>query len=219
MRREAASSSSQLRAAVPTKRARVEEEVQMNETLIDLNETKDELERVRKTLLRTEEDPDMWKSLFKDCNTKRGEEIERLRQEYKERSQRLALTTAAERTMPERDVPSGQSPMELLTPRELSQTTELQIPTATGRVTVPDSSDTLGGPVVEQTMQKLRESAGRLVANRSVTSSGVTAPYRTLDKTGRVELSSEVMKTTGAAAGMKRIETSKASGRKTRRCP
>ena len=219
VRSEAASSSSQLRGAVPTKRARVEEEVQMNETMIELNETKDELERVKKTLLRTEEDPDMWRSLFKDCNKKRGEEIERLRQEYKERSQRLPLTTAAERTMPERDVPSGQSPMELLTPRELSQTTELQIPTATGRVTIPDPSDTLGDPAVEQTMQKLRESAGRLVANRSVRSSGVTAPYGRLDNTGRVELSSEVMKKTGAAAGTKPTETSKASGRKTMECP
>ena len=45
---EAASSSSQLRVAGPPKRARVEEEVQTNETFNDLNETKDELERVRK---------------------------------------------------------------------------------------------------------------------------------------------------------------------------
>ena len=40
---EAASSSSQLRAAVPPKRARVEEEVQTNETMQDLSETKKEL--------------------------------------------------------------------------------------------------------------------------------------------------------------------------------
>ena len=37
MNSEAALSSSQLRAAVPPKRARVEEEVQANETMQDLN--------------------------------------------------------------------------------------------------------------------------------------------------------------------------------------
>ena len=46
---EAASSSSQLRAGMPPKRTRVEEEVQTNETMKDLNETKDGLERVRKS--------------------------------------------------------------------------------------------------------------------------------------------------------------------------
>ena len=49
---ETAPSSSQLRAAVPPKRARKEEEVKTIETMRDLNETKDELERMRKTLLR-----------------------------------------------------------------------------------------------------------------------------------------------------------------------
>ena len=66
MNSEAASSSSQLRAAVPPKRARVEEEVQTNETMQDLNGTKDELEKTRreldemtKTMLSIEEDRDM----------------------------------------------------------------------------------------------------------------------------------------------------------------
>ena len=90
-----------------------------------------------------------------------GEEIERLRQEHKERLERLALTTAVEKTIPARDVPRGQSLMELLTPRELSQTTEVRIPTAAGRVTIPDPRDTLSDPVVEQTKQKLIETAGR----------------------------------------------------------
>ena len=45
---EAASSSSQLRAAVPPKRARVEEEVQTNETMQDLNGTIEELEKTRR---------------------------------------------------------------------------------------------------------------------------------------------------------------------------
>ena len=40
-----------------------------------------------------------------------GEEIERLRQEYKERLERLALTTAVEKSIPARDVPCGQSLM------------------------------------------------------------------------------------------------------------
>ena len=58
----------QLKAAVSAKRPRVEDEVQTNETMDHLNETKDELERVRKTLLRTEEDRDIWRRLFEDCN-------------------------------------------------------------------------------------------------------------------------------------------------------
>ena len=82
---EAASSSSQLRAAVPSKRARVEEENQTNETmqdLQDLSETKKDLDRVIKTLLGVEKDRYMWEVLFEDCNKKQGEEIERLRREY-----------------------------------------------------------------------------------------------------------------------------------------
>ena len=41
----------------------------------DLTETKDEPERVKETSLRTEEDRNMWRRLFKDCNKKQGEEI------------------------------------------------------------------------------------------------------------------------------------------------
>ena len=157
MNSEAASSSSQLRSAVPPKRARVEKEVQMNETMQDLNGTKDELEKTKKeldemtkTMLSMEEERDMWKKLFEDCNKKQGEEIEHLRWEYKERSERLALTTAVEKAIPTRNTPRGQSSMEHLTPREMSQTTERRLPATTGRVTIPDPSDTLGDPVVEQ---------------------------------------------------------------------
>ena len=67
MKSEAALSSSQQRAAVPPKRARVEEEVQTNETMQDLKGTIEELEKTRrqldemkKTMLSTEEDRDMW---------------------------------------------------------------------------------------------------------------------------------------------------------------
>ena len=179
MNSEAASSSSQLRAAVPPKRARVEEEVQTNETMQDLNETIEELEKTRreldemtKAMLSTEEDRDMWNKLLEDCNKKHGEEIERMRREYKERSKRLALTTAVENLIPARNVPRGQ----LLRPRELSQTTETRLPASTGRVTIPDPNDTLGDPVVEQTVRKMIKIAGRLVANRNVPGSGVTAP-------------------------------------------
>ena len=111
---------------MPPKRARVEEENQTNETmqdLQDLSETKKDLDRVTKTL-------------FQFCNNKQGEEIEHLRREYKDRLERLTLTTALERTIPARDVPRGQSPMELLTPREPSQMTEVRVLTAAGRVTI-----------------------------------------------------------------------------------
>ena len=108
------------------------------------------------------------------------------------------MTTAVERTLPARVVPRGRSPMELVTPRELSQTTKVRVPTATGRVTIPDSSDTLCEPVLEQTVQKLIQTAGRLVANKSAPGSGVTAPYATIDDTGRVELSQETMRREGA---------------------
>ena len=146
---EATSSNSQLRAAVPPKRARVEERVQTNETMQDLNGTIEELEKTRreldemtKTMLRTEEDRDMWKRLFEDCNKNQGEETERLRREYKQRSERLALTTAVAKMIPTWNIPRGQSSMELLTPQELSQTTETRLPATTGQVSNPDSSDT-----------------------------------------------------------------------------
>ena len=193
MNSEAASSGSPLRAAVPPKRAKVERKVQTNRTMQDLDGMKDELERTKreldemtKTMLIAEDDRDMWKNLFKDCNKKQGQEIDCLRQDYKERLERMALTTAVEEVIPARSIPRGQSPMELLTPREMSQTTETRLQTATDRVTIPDPSDTLGDPVVEQTVRKLLETAGRLVANKNAPGSGVTAPYGTIDDTGRV---------------------------------
>ena len=109
---EAVSSSSQLRAAVPPKRARVEEGVQTNESMQDLNGTIEELEKTRrelnemtKTMLSTEEARDIWTKLFEDCNKKQGEEIERLRRESKQRSERLALTTAVEKVIPTKNIP------------------------------------------------------------------------------------------------------------------
>ena len=96
--------------------------------------------------------------------------------------------------IPARSIPRGQSPMELLTPREMSQKTESRLPTATDRVTTPDPSDILGDPVVEQTLRKLIETAGRLVANKNAPGSGVTVPYGTIDDTGIVRLSQTVIR-------------------------
>ena len=50
-----------------------------------LEKTRKDLDEMTKTMLSTEEDKDMWKKLFEDCNKKQGEEIERLRRDYKER--------------------------------------------------------------------------------------------------------------------------------------
>ena len=201
MNSEATSSGSPLRVAVPPKGAKVTQKVQTNQTIQDLDEmndqlrsTKKELNDMTKTMLAMEEDRDMWRKLFEDCNKKQGQEIERLRQEYKERSEQVALTTSIEKVIPARDIPRGQSPMELLTPREMSQTTETRLPAETNRVTIPDPSDTLGDPVVEQTVRKLIETAGRLVANKNAPGSGVTAPYGTIDDTGRVQLSQTIIR-------------------------
>ena len=220
---EAASSGSPLRVAVPPKRAKVEQKVQTNQTMQDLDGMRDELERTKreldemtKTMLSTEEDRDMWKRLFEDCSKKQSEEIERLRRDYKER---IALTTAVEKVIPARSVPRGQSPMELLTLREMSQTTETRLPTATGRVTIPDPSDTLVEPVVEQTVKRLIETAGRLVANKNAQGSGVTAPYGTIDDPGRVRLSRSVMTREGVSDTMPPMGSSKVPERKIRKMP
>ena len=150
---------------------------------------------------------------------KEGEEIECLRREYKERSERLALTTAVEKAIHTRSVPRGQSTMELLTPRELSQTTETRLLATTGRVTILDPSDTLGDSVVEQTVRKLIETAGRLVANRKSPGSGMTALYGTIDDSGRVQLSQETMTRTGVSDTTLPTKNSKVSDRRTREMP
>ena len=225
MNSEAASSGSPLRPAVSPKKVKVEQKVLTNQTMQDLDEMKDELERTRKeleevtkTMLIMEEDRDMWKRLFEDCNKKQGEEIERLRRDYKEQSERAVLTTAVEKAIPARSIPRGQSPMVLLTPREMIQPTETRLPATTGRVTIPDPSDTLGDPVVEQTVRKLIETAGRLVANKNAPGSGVTAPYGTIDDTGRVRLSQTVIRQ-GVSDTTTPMGSSKVPERKIRKMP
>ena len=222
MNSEAASSSSQLRAAVPPKGEKVERGVQTNRTMQDLDKVEDELERSRKkldemtkTMLSTEEDRDMWKRFFEDCNKKQSEEIERLRRDYKEH---MALKTAKEKVILARSDPHGQSSMKLLTHREMSLTTETRLPAATGRVTIPDPSDTLGDPVLEQTAKRLIETAGRLVANKNAQVSGVTAPYGTIDDAGRVRLSRNVTNEEGVS-DTTTMGGSKAPDRKIRKMP
>ena len=107
MNSEAASSGSPLRAAVPPKGEKEGQKVQTNQTMQDLDEmndelksTKKELNEMTKSMLQMEEDRDMWRKLFEDCNKKQGQEIERLRQDYKERSEQMALTTAVEKVIP-----------------------------------------------------------------------------------------------------------------------
>ena len=184
----------------------------------ELKSTKKELDEMTKSMLQMEEDRDIWRKLFEDCNKKQGQEIERLRQDYKERSEQMALTTAVEKVIPARDIPRGQSPMELLASREMRQTTETRLPVETNRVTIPDPSDILGDPVVEQTVRKLIETAGRLVANKNAPGSGVTAPYGTIDDTGRVRLSQTVIRQ-GISDVTPLMGSSKIPERKVRKMP
>ena len=124
-----------------------------------------------------------------------------------------------EKVIPTGDIPRGQSPIELLRPREYSQTTETPLPTTTGRVTTQDPSDTLGDPVVEQMVRKLIETAGRMVANRNEPGSGVTAPYGTIDDMGRVQLSQDVMTREGVSNATSSTKNSRVPDRKIREMP
>ena len=89
----------------------------------------------------------------------------------------------------------------------------------TARVTIPDPSDTLGDPVVEQTVRKLIETAGRLVAYRNVPGSGLTAPYGTIDDKGEVQLSQETMARMAANDTTLPVKSSKVPDRKIREMP
>ena len=101
----------------------------------------------------------------------------------------------------------------------MSQSTGTRFPTATGRVTIPDPKDTLGDPVVEQTVKRMIETAGRLVANKNAQGSGVTAPYGTIDDAGRVRLSQSVMTKEGVSDTLPPMGSSKAPERKMRKMP
>ena len=86
-------------------------------------------------------------------------------------------------------------------------------------MTIPDPSDTLGDPVVEQTVRKLIETAGRLDAKKNVPGSGLTAPYGTVDGTGRVRLSQSVMTRQGVSDTTARMGSSKVPERRVRKIP
>ena len=101
----------------------------------------------------------------------------------------------------------------------MSQTTETRLPTTTGRVTIPDPSDTLGDPVVEQTVRRLIETAGRLVANKNAPGSGETAPYGTIDDACRVRLSRSVMTKEVVSDTTPPMGSSKVPERKIRKMP
>ena len=72
---------------------------------------------------------------------------------------------------------------------------------------------------MEHAVRKLIEITGRIVANRSAPGSGVTAPYGTIDDTGRVEFSQETMKRTGADNTTLPTKTSEVPDRKIREMP
>ena len=79
MNSDAASSGSPLRAAVPPKRAKVGQKVQTNQTMQDLDELKDELESTKKELdemtksmLKMEDDRDMWRKIVRRLQQKAG---------------------------------------------------------------------------------------------------------------------------------------------------
>ena len=68
-------------------------------------------------------------------------------------------------------------------------------------------------------MRKLIETAGRLVANKNASGSGVTAPYGTIDDTGRVRLSQSVMTRQGVRDTTPAMRRSKLPERKMRKMP
>ena len=67
-------------------------------------------------------------------------------------------------------------------------------------------------------MRKLIETAGRLVANKNAPGSGVTAPYETIDDTGRVRLSQTVIRQ-GISDVMPLMGSSKAPERRIQKMP
>ena len=68
-------------------------------------------------------------------------------------------------------------------------------------------------------MKKQIETAGRLVAKRNPPGSGVTAPYETVDNTGKVQLSQQTMAKTGASNATLPAKSSKVRDRKIREMP
>ena len=61
----------------------MEDEVHTNESIKDIRETRNELNRKKQTSAPIQKDRDMTRRLFEDCNKKQKEEIECRRREYK----------------------------------------------------------------------------------------------------------------------------------------
>ena len=72
---------------------------------------------------------------------------------------------------------------------------------------------------MEQTVRKLIETAGRVVTNRNAPGSGMTAPYGTINDTGRVQLFQEMMIRTGVSDTKLPAKSSKVPDRKIREVP
>ena len=68
-------------------------------------------------------------------------------------------------------------------------------------------------------MKKLIETAGRLVANKKAPGSGMTAPYGTIDDTGRVRLSQNMMTRQGVRHTTPPMGSSKVPERRIRKMP
>ena len=68
-------------------------------------------------------------------------------------------------------------------------------------------------------MRKLIETAGLLVAKRNAPGSGVTAPYGTINDTGRVQLSQDVMIKEGVSNATLPTRSSRVPDRETREMP
>ena len=72
---------------------------------------------------------------------------------------------------------------------------------------------------MEQTLRKLIETAGRLIAKRKAPGSRVTAPYGTTDDTGSVQLSQDVMTKEGVSNATIPTRSSRFPDRKIREMP
>ena len=107
----------------------------------EISEKGDQLEMIKEELARTQQDRDMWRKILEEANRRQREEKARLKREHKKRSDCLKQLDLEK---PERDVPRRNQPVELLTPREPSQTTEMQVTSGSGRLMTPNPSDDRG---------------------------------------------------------------------------
>ena len=84
--------------------------------------------------------------------------------------------------------------MELLTPRELSQITQMQVSPGSRRLTISDSNKTLRDPLVKSTVRQLVDAGGHIVATRKTPGSRLIETLEIIEYTGKKELSASVTK-------------------------